>query len=1111
MKNNTLNRCLTIITVCLLAFCSNSLFAAHLSNSLQMTARMNGANEVPAVMTDGQGIGIFTMNSEKDAVTINISMNNLSGDVMGIHIHEAAAGSTGGVVFDLTPMLSGNIVKGMLRGLTTEQVSNFLSGAYYVNAHTAMNPDGEIRAQIILESDFRYTASLDGTQEVPSVMTDAEGLGIFNLSKSGYKLEIKVVVSGLSGPITGAHLHNAAAGSNGGVVENLTTSVLGNVITANVDPTAYLAELRAGNIYLNIHTLANPDGEIRGQLVLEEALYFDAFINGAQASVSTLAEGVAKINITNTLDAIEFMVMTDGLSGSITAAHFHMGTVGNAGGVLLDLSSGIDGNKIVGTLTGLDVETINQFLSGGVYLNIHTDANPDGEIRGQVYRLAREGYSYVFGGGQEVPATTSGGKGAGMVTIDRDQTNAHFMMVVSDLTATIDAAHFHEGKPGENGGVLFDLSSFFNNGGAYGYWTEQNTTPFMASPMFREDNVYVNIHTATFPSGEIRANVTRGSNFFQELPIDPRFSSELLFATKLTGANEVPSVTTDAIGVASFLLNENRDAISVNVSTNGLSGDITGIHIHKAAAGSNGDVVFDLTSAIQDNRVSMELTGFNNTQLADMFSGQYYLNVHTAANPGGEIRGQIALEADVTYRADLDGMQSTPAGSPTAIGLATFNYTNVVNQLEINVLVSGLSGNINAAHLHVGAPGMAGGVVEDLSPFIHENHIEGIVFPSGYLEDLKAGNIYINIHTDAYPDGEIRGQLTKSNDLIFDTWLNGIQQAPPAINSSLGFAVVSISPTLDAISYRVIGTGLSGDITGSHFHNAPLGMSGGVVLDLTGGINGNEISGMTSGTDVSADLVNMLLRGETYINVHTAGFAGGEMRGQLFRLARDGYGYDICPEQETAMVDAINATGAGMASIDRKLSNAHVMIVSSGLTGDLMGAHIHQAEAGVDGDVIYDLSPMFNNGGMFTYWSDMSTTPFTSTIAKDLQDEMLYVNIHTAANPSGEIRGQIIRDVSCTFTTSADYVTIGEGNMQIENVFPTPASTVVNILFENDMSSDVELAVFDITGKLVMTKQFFAYENQTQLEQINVAKWAAGTYLIRITNDRQSVTAKLTK
>jgi len=1079
-----------------------NLQADHLSGSLQVTARMNGANSVPAVTTDAQGLGIFTVSLDKKSVSVDISLSGLSGPLVGIHVHEGAAGTAGPVVINLSDFVQGNRVTTTLTNLTSEQMEKILNGSYYLNAHTAANPDGEIRAQLILESDFRYTASLNGAQEVPAVTTNAYGLGVFNLSKSGYKLQIKVVVQGLSGVITGAHLHNAAVGVNGGVVEDLTTNVLGNVITASVDPSAYLDELRAGNIYVNVHTAANPGGEVRGQLMLGNQLYFDSFLDGNQSvpAVVTAAQGVAAISVSNDMKTIDYDVVLDGLSGAITGAHFHAGEAGAAGDVVINLTDDVNGNRITGSMA-LDAALMNSFLSGGIYLNIHTSANPGGEIRGQVYKLAREAYAYQFSGGQEVPATTSPGTGAGMVSIDRDQTNAHFMMVVSGLNETIAAAHFHNAAPGQTGDVIYNLTPFFNpTGGAYGYWTENDMSPFANSLMFRSNEVYVNIHTANFPDGAIRANISRSRDVFTALPVDPLFGADLLLASRLSGANSVPAITTDAVGVTSLQINDSRDEIMVNVSVNGLSGPITGIHIHEGAAGTNGGVVFNLTDFIEGNRISTTLTGFTTDQLAKMIRGEYYLNVHTAANPDGEIRGQIALETDPTYRADLNGMQAVPMTPSPAIGLATFNYTNVLNQLEVNVLVRGLSGPIMAAHLHNAAAGASGGVVADLGPFINGNQIVGNVDPTTFLDALKAGEIYINVHTADYPDGEIRGQLVLDNSLTFDTWLGGAQEVPFANNSSLGFAAISISPSFDQISYRMIGNGLSGAITGAHLHAAALGEAGDVVLNLTDDINGNEIVGMANGAAVTADLINMLLSGNVYFNVHTAGFPGGEMRGQLYRLARDGYGYDICTAQETGTVDAINASGGGMASIDRKLDNAHVMMVASGLTGDLVGAHIHKEAAGNDGNVIYDLTPMFNNGGMFAYWGaqDMNT-PFTTEIARTIQTDSAYVNIHTAMHPGGEIRGQIVKTLTCPFVTSVQE--IDPTALNISEIFPNPVREQVNIRFFSNTTSETEITIVDMAGKVLHTTTRTVFADQQNTYEVNLSGISPGIYFIYLRNE----------
>lgn len=508
-----------LIFVCLLiASFSQTAIADHLSGSLQLTARMNGNNEVPAVSTTAQGLGIFTMSLDKQSILIEVAAADLSGPITGIHVHEGAADATGPVVFDLTPNVNGCRVSTVLSGFSTTERAKFLAGDYYLNVHTAANPNGEIRAQILLETDFRYTAYLNGSNEVPAVATDALGWGSFNLSKAGYELEINVSATGLSGPLTGAHLHLGAAGTTGGVIEDLTSFIQGaSVVNAVVDPSAYAADIRAGNVYINFHTAANPDGEIRAQLVLQSALTFDAYATGAQEvpAVTTDAFALGTVNVNYDLNTLTFHLIADGLSGPITGAHIHEGGAGSNGGVVYDLTPLLNGNEIIGMLPLNDIASLNTMLSGGYYWNIHTEANPDGEIRGQVYKLAREGYSYTFGAENEVPPSACAGTGVGMATIDRGQSNNHFMMVVCEMDEPIAAAHFHNASAGANGGVVYDLGPFFsnfNNTAAYGYWTENDATPFETanSVMFRNNEIYANIHTANCPDGAIRGNSIRG-------------------------------------------------------------------------------------------------------------------------------------------------------------------------------------------------------------------------------------------------------------------------------------------------------------------------------------------------------------------------------------------------------------------------------------------------------------------------------------------------------------------------------------------------------------------------------------------------------------------------
>jgi len=528
------------ILLAIAAFFMSPVFAAHLTDRLLLSARMDGMQEVPMVTTNATGVAGMQLSSMRDTLYVNVSANGLSGPIQGIHIHMGMIGENGGVVIDLSSYVVGNRVYAVLTDLGSEIIEELLMGNYYLNLHTTMHPNGEIRGQIQLETDYLMMADLDGMQEVPMVDTDAIGKASFVLSKDMQELKIRIVLDGLSGDIMGAHIHAGAMGENGGVILDLTDFIDGNMILAAIDPMDFVNELMSGMTYINVHTELNPSGEIRGQILWENVLGFDALLNGAQEvpAFSTPAVGLLSVMIPSTLDEIWYDCVFTGLTGGMPeGAHFHEGAIGTNGGVIIDLSDNITANRITGMISGAMVtpELINEFLKGNIYINIHNTANGgNGEIRGQVFRVAREGYSIALDGEQEVPSFNTPAKGAGIVSIDRDQTNAHYMVVVAGLSDEAMGAHFHKNVVGENGAVIYDLgeSLVAQDGDAslFGYW--RVGFALQNSVMFRNDSVYVNIHTsANGGAGEVRGQVLRSSgeyivngidefSLMNELPFD---------------------------------------------------------------------------------------------------------------------------------------------------------------------------------------------------------------------------------------------------------------------------------------------------------------------------------------------------------------------------------------------------------------------------------------------------------------------------------------------------------------------------------------------------------------------------------------------------------------
>jgi hypothetical protein len=106
----------------------------------------------------------------------------------------------------------------------------------------------------------------------------------------------------------------------------------------------------------------------------------------------------------------------------------------------------------------------------------------------------------------------------------------------------------------------------------------------------------------------------------------------------LSGDQEVPKITTGAKGSGTITVGDDK-SVKGSVTTSGISA--TAAHIHEAEAGKNGGVIIPLTKN-GDNGWSVPAGAkLTDAQFDAYKKGGLYVNVHSAANPGGEIRGQI--------------------------------------------------------------------------------------------------------------------------------------------------------------------------------------------------------------------------------------------------------------------------------------------------------------------------------------------------------------------------------------------------------------------------------------------------------------------------------------
>jgi hypothetical protein len=113
-------------------------------------------------------------------------------------------------------------------------------------------------------------------------------------------------------------------------------------------------------------------------------------------------------------------------------------------------------------------------------------------------------------------------------------------------------------------------------------------------------------------------------------------------SAQLSGASEVPVVTTNAAGRVEASFNPSSNLLTWKITYSDLSGTATGAHFHgPAMEGQNAGVVIPVTAPLT-SPISGSAT-LTPSQAADILAGKWYVNLHTAANPNGEARGQVSV------------------------------------------------------------------------------------------------------------------------------------------------------------------------------------------------------------------------------------------------------------------------------------------------------------------------------------------------------------------------------------------------------------------------------------------------------------------------------------
>lgn len=554
-----------------------------------------------------------------------------------------------------------------------------------------------------------FEAILSGSNEAPPITTTANGS--ISATLNGSELVVEGSFEGLTGDYAASHVHSAMAGTSGGVVVALSPTVdsdnrggtfegANNTFTLT---TEQVATLEAQGMYINIHSSTFGSGELRGQIVPEADAHFRANFSGAFEFpvAKTMASGGAVLQLKGDSLIISgsFNNLTDEFDVAVAGgSHLHIGPAGRTGGIAIELVPTLESDNLSGVYHAsenrfeLTSEQKTALLNRDFYFNLHTKAFGAGELRGQVVPQSTATFFARLSGTAEVPSIETSAIGAIVLELHRDTlvVTGSFGNLSGSFDATIaGGSHLHIGHAGENGGIAVQLDAEVGidlSGGVY--LPEENKyvlTPEQIEALLNRE-MYLNIHTLAFASGELRGQVLGEAAAY--------------FRTNLSGIHEVQPIITPAFGAINIELSSNNNAI-VTGGFSGLTGNYDasiagGAHLHAGSVTSNGSIAANLfTTVDQDTagfyEASMNTISLTSEQAATLMAEGMYANIHTTSYASGELRGQLLFgnntfpnPAELT--APANDASLTLAGDASILFEATWDEGSDIDNNEVTYI-----------------------------------------------------------------------------------------------------------------------------------------------------------------------------------------------------------------------------------------------------------------------------------------------------------------------------------------------------------------------------------------------------------------------------------------
>ncbi len=1036
----------------------------------RFTAPLSPEQEVHEVTSEASGLVSLQL-TETDSLIVEGRFSNLMSPVDtnivgGAHIHIGPAGRNGPVAIPLNLQLAADGKSGTFHpednrfALDAAAVMQLKQRQLYINIHSLNEAAGELRGQILPRGPQIQFVSLSGDQEVPPIMSPGSGAVMAEIYSDS--LIISGSFSNMQGMLDtsiagGVHLHSGSMGENGPVEfllnPTIDTGFTGGVFAPEENIISITENekigLTLGSYYVNIHSTVFPGGELRGQLgsILNSENY-QAQLTGRQEvhAVMTAASGTVDAMLVDDLLIVSgsFSKLQAPVDTNIAGgAHIHMALAGSNGPVIfpLNLDLNADGtsgqfsmSENVFTLTNEQIQAIE---NREFYINIHTTKWAAGELRGQLLPEANGYYFVKLLGSHEVPSAMTMAQGALAIEMNEREivVSGSFENLEGELaTDIIGGMHLHEGRPGENGPVLFPLDvlpSVDLTAGQILAADNRLELEMGQEMLLREKMIYANVHSTAFPGGEIRGQVTD-------------IQSQVVFRAHLSGMNEIPTAMSP--GQGQVLAEWQNDMIRVNGAFRNLSSNVAtniagGIHLHDGMAGQNGPVLISLRPQLFNDSLAGSFSPMENAfslsaeESMKLMNRGIYLNIHSANIPSGELRGQMLPESQIVFNAQLLSSQAVPNARSLGRGGLKLELNN--DQLTVSGSYANLSEAVDTSivggfHIHAGAAGQTGPVEVVLNSEFSDGSLESAVLTAEsnkfslseeQVKQMRGRDLYTNLHTQTFAAGELRGQILPEATNYYYAPLSGVAQVPSPVNtSSTGMAIMELTGNQSKLSGSFSNLTAAVDTTiagGIHIHENFAGSNGPVIKLL----NTDFDSDLTGGTfDVAdntiewtaTDLVTLNERG-FYINVHSREFGAGEIRGQLLPPTQVFLRSNFSGLNEVQPIES-EASGGALVEVSENgfvVSGSFDNLQSALNTNIAGGIHIHEGNAGVNGGVEYLISTTLDADSLNgVFLPRMNRFDAEETDVRALIEGNRYFNIHSQVFPGGELRGQILQEIN---------------------------------------------------------------------------------------------------